>query len=236
MASQVARSITSTAGPASRRASCRLPPRRAPRRRGRARPAGGRGRRRRCGPRSAAPARRGAAAALRRRFLPPTGCAAATLASACIIACMRSIMAARPDGILSAARSPWPSSTPSASACLWPRRCRIWCSIESSQTRLTTVTERVWFLRQARAMRCSSFAGFHGRSTLTTALAACRLSPTLPLSVDRNSRQAGSCLKRMISARRRCCGTEPVCQAPPRRSRPRARAPARACAPTRRTR
>ncbi len=62
-------------------------------------------------------------------------------------------------------------------------------------------------------MRCSSLAGFHGRSTLITALAACRLSPTLPLSVDRNSRQAGSCLKRTISARRRCCGTEPVCQA-----------------------
>ena len=69
------------------------------------------------------------------------------------------------------------------------------CSIVSSATRLTTVTERVWFLRQARAMRCSSLAGFHGRSTLTTALATCRLSPTLPLSVDRNSRQAGSLLE-----------------------------------------
>ena len=90
---------------------------------------------------------------------------------ACSIACMRSIMAARPDGILSVARSPSPSSTPSASACLLPSRCRIWCSIESSHTRLTTVTERVWFLRQARAMRCSSLAGFHGRSTFTTALA-----------------------------------------------------------------
>ena len=43
-------------------------------------------------------------------------CAAS--AGARIMACMRSIMAARPDGILSAARSPWPSSTPSASACL----------------------------------------------------------------------------------------------------------------------
>ena len=87
------------------------------------------------------------------------------------------------------------------------------CSIEPSQTRLTTVTERVWFLRQARAMRCSSLAGFHGRSTLITALATWRLSPTLPLSVDRNSRHAGSFLNRVISARRRCCGTEPVCQA-----------------------
>ena len=50
-------------------------------------------------------------------------------------------------------------------------------------------------LRQARAIRCSSFAGFHGKSTFTTALAACKLSPTLPLSVERNSRQAGSCLE-----------------------------------------
>ena len=41
-------------------------------------------------------------------------------------------------------------------------------------------------------MRCSSFAGFHGRSTFTTAFAACRFSPTLPLSVERK-----------ISARRR---------------------------------
>ena len=83
----------------------------------------------------------------------------------------------------------------------------------SSVTRLITSTVRIWFLRQARAMRCSSFAGFHGRSRLITALAVCRLSPTLPLSVDRNSRHSGSCLKRAISARRRSCGTEPVCQA-----------------------
>ena len=48
---------------------------------------------------------------------------------------------------------------------------------------------------------------------LITALATCRLSPTLPLSVERNNRQAGSCLKRLISARRRFCGTDPVCQA-----------------------
>ena len=34
-----------------------------------------------------------------------------------------------------------------------------------------TVTERVWFLRQARATRCSSFAGFHGRSTLAAIVA-----------------------------------------------------------------
>src|SRR6202022_2974049 len=34
-----------------------------------------------------------------------------------------------------------------------------------------TVTERVWFLRHARAIRCSSLAGFHGRSTFTHAAA-----------------------------------------------------------------
>ena len=36
---------------------------------------------------------------------------------------------------------------------------------------------RVWCLRQARAMRCSSLAGFQGRSQLMTTLAVCRLSP-----------------------------------------------------------
>ena len=40
------------------------------------------------------------------------------------------------------------------------------CSIDSSVTILITSTERIWFLRQARAIRCSSLAGFHGRSTL----------------------------------------------------------------------
>ena len=59
-----------------------------------------------------------AAAADPRRWLPPPTRCAAPPPRACIIACMRSIMAARPDGILSASRSPWPSSTPSASACL----------------------------------------------------------------------------------------------------------------------
>jgi hypothetical protein len=75
------------------------------------------------------------------------------------------------------------------------------------------VTERAWPLRQARAMRCSSFAGFHGRSMLITALAACRFRPTLLLSVERNSRQAGSFLNRLISARRWICDTDPVCHA-----------------------
>jgi hypothetical protein len=49
-------------------------------------------------------------------------------------------------------------------------------------------------------MRCSSLAGFQGRSTFTTALAARRFNPTLPLPVERNSLHAKSCLKRMISA------------------------------------
>jgi hypothetical protein len=86
----------------------------------------------------------------------------------------------------------------------------ITCSMLCSVTRLMTSTVRIWFFRQARAMRCSSFAGFHGRSRLITELAIWRLSPTLPLSVERNSRQSGSRLKRAISARRRSCGTDPA--------------------------
>ena len=87
------------------------------------------------------------------------------------------------------------------------------CSIEFSVTKLTTVTARFWPLRQARAMRCSSLAGFQGRSRLMTALATWRLRPTAPASDERNSRQAGSSRKRAISARRLSWGTSPVCQA-----------------------
>ena len=59
-------------------------------------------------------------------------------------ACMRSIMAARPDGILSAARSLGRRARRRpAPAC--GQKVQNWCSIEFSQTRLTTVTERVWF-------------------------------------------------------------------------------------------
>ena len=38
-------------------------------------------------------------------------------------------------------------------------------------------------------MRCSSTAGFHGRSMFSTTEACCRFSPTPPASVDRNARQ-----------------------------------------------
>jgi len=55
-----------------------------------------------------------------------------------IIACMRSMKAPRPEGIFRASRSPSPSMIPSASACFWPIRCRIECSIVPSVTRLTT--------------------------------------------------------------------------------------------------
>ena len=82
-----------------------------------------------------------------------------------------------------------------------------------------TVTGLVWCLRQARAMRCSSLAGFHGRSQLMTTLAVCRLRPVAPLSVLRKTRQLGSLLKTLISARRRFWGTLPVCQAKPRSRR-----------------
>ena len=93
------------------------------------------------------------------------------------------------------------------------------CSIEFSETRLMTVTGRVWCLRQARAMRCSSLAGFQGKSQLMTTLAFCRFNPAAPESVLRNIRQPGSDLNALISARRRFCGTLPVCQAKPSFSR-----------------
>ena len=41
-------------------------------------------------------------------------------------------------------------------------------------------------------MRCSSTAGFHGRSMFTSVEACCRFRPVLPASVDRNTRHAGS--------------------------------------------
>ncbi len=68
-------------------------------------------------------------------------------------------------------------------------------------------------------MRCSSLAGFHGRSQLITTLAFCRFSPAAPESVLKNSRHFGSDLNKLISARRRFCGTEPVCHAKPKSSR-----------------
>ena len=40
-------------------------------------------------------------------------------------------------------------------------------------TKLTTCTPRDWPMRCTRPMRCSSTAGFHGRSMLTTTAAAC---------------------------------------------------------------
>ena len=39
-----------------------------------------------------------------------------------------------------------------------------------------------------------------------------RYMPVAPQSVLRKTRQAGSFLKALISARRRICGTLPVCQ------------------------
>ena len=66
---------------------------------------------------------------------------------------------------------------------------------------------------QARAIRCSSFAGFQGRSRLMTAFATCRFKPTPPLSEERKTLQSGSSLNRMISRRRLSWGTVPTCHA-----------------------
>ncbi len=128
--------------------------------------------------------------------------------------------ACRPPPNLISLRLPLRSSTPSASACLFESVSNMRCSMLFSETKLMTVTGRVWCLRQARAMRCSSFAGFQGRSQLMTTLAVWRFSPAAPESVLRKTRQAGSDLKALISPRRRFCGTEPVCQANPSLSRP----------------
>ena len=63
-------------------------------------------------------------------------------------------------------------------------------------TKLTTCTPRDWPMRCTRPMRCSSTAGFHGRSMFTTTDAACcRFRPTPPASVDRNRRHRGIVVK-----------------------------------------
>ena len=134
--------------------------------------------------------------------------------------CSLARKACRPVWSLIAVRLPMRSSTPSARACLFESVPSMRCSMVFSETRLMTVTGRVWCLRQARAMRCSSLAGFQGRSQLMTTLAAWRFSPVAPESVLRKTRQSGSDLKALISARRRFWGTVPVCQAKPSLSRP----------------
>ena len=61
-------------------------------------------------------------------------------------------------------------------------------------------------------MRCSRTAGFHGRSTLTTVLAACRFKPVEPALVVRNSRQSGVGLKsvnQLLAAFLRHAAVEP---------------------------
>ena len=85
--------------------------------------------------------------------------------------CKRSRKACLPPPKAIASRSPLRSSTPSASACLLASVPSMRCSMVPSETRWMTVTGRVWCLRQARAMRCSSRAGFQGRSQLMTTLA-----------------------------------------------------------------
>ena len=66
-----------------------------------------------------------------------------------------------------------------------------------SETRWITVTGFVWCLRQARAIRCSSRAGFQGRSQLTTTLAFCRFRPVLPESVLRKHAAIGIVLEQL---------------------------------------
>ena len=86
-------------------------------------------------------------------------------------------------------------------------------------------TVRVWPSRWMRALRCSSTAGFQGTSRLTSTAPLCRLSPTPPASVDRNTCTASSSRNRSISSPRLAVGTPPC-----RRTQPRPRRAIRASA------
>src|ERR1700737_1738231 len=63
--------------------------------------------------------------------------------------------------------------------------------------------------RGTRPIRCSSRAGFHGGSKLTTAEADCRFRPTPPASVERNTLHAGSSRNFAMSLPRWREGTPP---------------------------
>lgn len=82
-------------------------------------------------------------------------------------------------------------------------------SIVPLAMKLTICTGRFWPMRWMRAMRCSSSAGFHGKSILTSVEACCKFKPVAPASVDRNTRQSGSSRKRSTSAGRFSEGTPP---------------------------
>ena len=73
-------------------------------------------------------------------------------------------------------------------------------SIVPSVTRMYTCTGLFWPILCARAILCSSTAGFHGRSTLTTVSAACRFSPVAPAFVAMKSAHRGSRWNRLTSA------------------------------------
>jgi len=115
-------------------------------------------------------------------------------------------------GFSSSSISPRASSTPSASPCLKSRVASIRCSIVSSAIKLITFTLFFWCFLHALAIRCSNFAGFHGKSMLITTLAACRFKPTPPESVERKTLYSGLFLKLFISSLLFSCGTEPTFQ------------------------
>ena len=95
-----------------------------------------------------------------------------------------------------------PSSTPANSDFLNFSTDSIPSSIVPWATKLTTRTGCLWPSRCTRPIRCSSTAGFHGRSMFSTTEACCKFSPTPPASVDRNARQFGSSRKRSIRSLR----------------------------------
>src|SRR5262249_11486196 len=82
---------------------------------------------------------------------------------------------------------------PSNSAFLFSTTWRTRSSIAPFVTKCRTWTLWRCPIRCTRPMRCSSVAGFHGTSRLTTTEAAsCRLSPSPPASVENRTRAASA--------------------------------------------
>ena len=96
-----------------------------------------------------------------------------------------------------------PSSAPANSDFLNASNDRIPSSMVPCATKLMVCTCAFCPSRCTRPVHCSSTAGFHGKSMLMTVEAVCcKLRPTLPASLERNTRQFGSFLNCSINAKR----------------------------------
>lgn len=122
---------------------------------------------------------------------------------------IRRFISSMPPAIFITSICDSPSSAASASSCLAANVVRRLSSIVCSVTSTYTCTGRFWPMRWAREIRCSSTAGFQGKSTLMTVLAAWRFRSVAPALVVRKSRQSSSHWKALTSCCRFFCGTEP---------------------------